>query len=72
MNTDKNKTSSGSLKDKNQNEENEIDKTIETKKPSKLLGFILKHKMVFTLLSILVPIMRLNVKNGVLVVEVIK
>ena len=53
MENDKNKSSSDSLKDKNQNEENEIDKTIETKKPNKLLAFVLRHKMVFTLLLII-------------------
>ena len=40
--------------DKNKNEDKEINQTLETKKPSKLLGFILKHKMVFTLLLIIV------------------
>ena len=53
MENDKNKSSSDSLKDMDQNEENEIDKTIETKKPNKFLAFVLIHKMVFTLLLII-------------------
>ena len=53
METDKNKSSSDSLKDKNQNEENNMDITKETKKQNKLLAFILRHKMVFALLLII-------------------
>ncbi|MDP2363798.1 MAG: hypothetical protein Q8M94_08520 [Ignavibacteria bacterium] len=57
MENDKNKNSSDSLTDENQNEEKDINETVETKKPSKLLGFILKHKMVFTLLLIIVVLL---------------
>ena len=50
MENDKNKSSSDSLKDRDQNEENETDKT---KKPNKLVAFVLRHKVVFTLLLII-------------------
>lgn len=49
-----NNTSSDQSADKNQNEENEKDKT---KKPSRILGFIFKHKMFFTLLLIIAVIL---------------
>ena len=54
MENDRNNNSSDSQIDMNQNEENEKDKT---KKPSRLLGFILKHKMFFTLLLIIAVIL---------------
>ena len=57
MKNDKSKNSSGSLEEKNQNEEKELSETAKNKKPGKLLGFILRHKMVFTLLLIIVAIL---------------
>lgn len=40
-------------KDINQDNESSIDDSIESKKPSKLLGFILNHKIIFILLLII-------------------
>ncbi len=54
MENDKNKTSSDSQIEKNQDEENEKDKP---KKQSRLIGFVLRHKMFFTLLLIIAVIL---------------
>jgi len=54
MENDKNKTSSDSQIEKNQDEENEKDKP---KKQSRLIGFVFRHKMFFTLLLIIAVIL---------------